>query len=157
MAELNKNCNWADDEADYTKTSKQIKESDINKRQISKKQLTSNISTLNISPKRIIQFTSPSNQHVLHAASLCRADVDPKQNFHKSNSSKSKNILKMKEVYCFFQKPDDGGMNIYCEGCSSWLHSKYAFKNNDLASTLTPEQWKALQLVVQWLHYNYTQ
>ena len=51
MAKLNKNCNGADDEVDYTKTSKQIKESDINKRQILQKQLTSNSSTLNISLK----------------------------------------------------------------------------------------------------------
>ena len=109
MVELNKNCNGADDEVDYTKTSKQIKESDVNKRQISQKQLTSNISTLNISPKRMIQSTSsPSNQHVLLAASLCRADLDQKQNFKKSNPSKSKNILKMNELYCFCQKPDDG-------------------------------------------------
>ena len=119
MAELNKNCNGADNEVDYTKTSKQIKESEFNKRQISQKQSTSNISTLNISPKRIIQSTSsPSNQHVLLAASLCGADVDSKQNFKKSNSSKSKNIFKINELYCFCRKPDDGGMYIYCEGCS---------------------------------------
>ena len=48
MAELNKNCNGADDEVDYTKTSKQVKKPDVNKRQILQTQLTSNISTLNI-------------------------------------------------------------------------------------------------------------
>ena len=95
MAELNKNCNGQDDEVDYTKTSKQIKEFYVDKRQISQKQLTSNILTLNISSKHMIQSTSsPSNQHVLLAVSLCRTDVDPKQNFKKSNSSKSKNISK---------------------------------------------------------------
>ena len=133
---------------DYTKTSKQTKKSYVNKRQILQKQLTSNISTLNTSPKRIIQSTSsPSNQHVLLAASLCKAGVDPKQNFKKSNSSKSNNIFKMNELYCFYQKPDDGELYIYCEGCSSWLHPKCAFDNNDLASTLTPEQWKTCNLL----------
>ena len=93
MAKINKNRNETDDEMDYTKTSKRIKESDVNKRQMSQKLLTSNISTLNISPKRTIQSTSsPSDQHVLLAASLCKAGVDAKQNFKKSNSSKSKNI-----------------------------------------------------------------
>ena len=95
-----------------------------------------------------IQSTSsPSNQHVLLAASLCKASVDAKKNFKKSNSSKSKNILKMNELYCFCQKPDDGGMYIYCEGCRSWLHPKCAFGKNDLALTLTPEQWKTCNLL----------
>ena len=53
----------------------------------------------------------------------------------------------MNEVYCFCQKPDDGGMYIYCEGCSSWLHPKCAFGNNDLALTSTPEQWKTCNLL----------
>ena len=38
-------------------------------------------------------------------------------------------------------------MYIYCEGCSSWLHPKCAFGNNDLALTLTSEQWKTCNLL----------
>ena len=37
MAKLNKRCNGAGDEVEYTKTSTQIKESDVNKRQILQK------------------------------------------------------------------------------------------------------------------------
>ena len=38
-------------------------------------------------------------------------------------------------------------MYIYCESCSSWLHSECAFEKNDLALTLTPEQWKTCNLL----------
>ena len=77
--------------------------------------------------------SSLSNQHTLPAAFLYTTDADPKQTFKKNNSSKSKNIFKIDELYGFCQKLDDGEMYRYLEGCSSWLHTKCAFDNNGLA------------------------
>ena len=45
------------------------------------------------------------------------------------------------EFYCVCKKPDDGELYVFCQTCLMWLHPKCVFGANDLALTLTQNQW----------------
>ena len=58
-----------------------------------------------------------------------------------SNNALENDNDKQMKLYCTCQKPDDGKMYVYCETCLNWLHPRCVFDQNDLAITLTSDQW----------------
>ena len=66
-------------------------------------------------------------------------------NRRKKTSIKPDNVS-ANEKYCVCKNPDDGSLYVFCQTCSLWLHPKCVFDDDDLALTLTRQQWNKCNL-----------
>ena len=55
----------------------------------------------------------------------------------------------MKQEFCVCKKPDDGSLYVFCQTCASWLHPKCVFYADDLALTLSRQQWNKCNLACE--------